>query len=136
MQRHSAFRVRRPGQPSAIDRVVEEVAVAFEYNGIAHTVMLATPDDLEDFAVGFSLTEGIVNDVTQIHDIEIETSDMGIVLRIDIAGGPFFQLKQRRRSLAGRTGCGFWLQSPIASPLTKSAPARIADLTAPVVAVP
>ncbi len=106
MQRHSAFRVRRPGQPSAIDRVVEEVAVAFEYNGIAHTVMLATPDDLEDFAVGFSLTEGIVNDVRQIHDIEIETSDMGIVLHIDIAGGPFFQLKQRRRSLAGRTGCG------------------------------
>ncbi len=106
MKRHSAFRVRRPGEPIAIDRVVEEIAVAFEYNGISHTVMLATPDDLEDFAVGFSLTEGIITDIRQIHDIEIEHSDMGIVLHIDIAGGPFFQLKQRRRSLAGRTGCG------------------------------
>jgi FdhD protein len=88
------------------DHIVEEVAVAFEYNGISHTVMLATPDKLQDFALGFSLSEGIISHAGQLHDIRIEERHEGIVLRLEIASGPFFRLKQRRRSLAGRTGCG------------------------------
>lgn len=106
MKRQAEFSVLRPGVSAALDSVVEEVPVAFEYNGISHSVMLATPDDLEDFALGFSLSEGIVSRSDEVRDIEVVMTDEGIILRLEIAGGAFFQLKQRRRSLAGRTGCG------------------------------
>lgn len=106
MKRRSEFSVLRPGRLAAPDSVVEEVPVAFEYNGISHTVMLATPDDLEDFALGFSLSEGIVSRPGEVYDIEVDETCIGIVLRLEISGGAFFRLKQRRRSLAGRTGCG------------------------------
>ena len=98
--------VTRPGHPPAQDIVAEETPVAFEFNGISHTVMLATPRDLKDFALGFSLTEGIVERRSEIFDIEIEEAEDGITLRLEIAGGAFARLKERRRSLAGRTGCG------------------------------
>ncbi len=98
--------VQRPGSGPQLDTVAEEVPVAFEYNGISHTVMLATPTDLADFALGFSLTEGIVERRSEVFDIEIEEAPAGITLRLQIAGGAFARLKERRRSLAGRTGCG------------------------------
>ena len=98
--------VTRPGIPSSLDTIAEEVPVAFEYNGISHTVMLATPADLEDFALGFSLTEGIVEKRSEVFDIEITEAEAGITLHLEIAGGAFARLKERRRSLAGRTGCG------------------------------
>jgi FdhD protein len=91
---------------SARDHIAEEVPVAFEYNGIAHVVMLATPANLEDFAVGFTLTEGIVAHRQDIYDIDPEESEAGITLRIEIASEAFNHLKERRRNLAGRTGCG------------------------------
>lgn len=100
------FAVTRPRGLSAPDTVAEEVPVAFEYNGISHTVMLATPADLEDFALGFSLTEGIVGQRSEVYDIEVEESAAGITLKIEIAAESFHRLKERRRSLAGRTGCG------------------------------
>jgi FdhD protein len=106
MKPQTEFRVVRPGRPSVEDTIVEEVPIAFEYNGISHVVMLATPADLEDFAFGFSLSEGIVSRPGEIYDIEIEERCEGIVLRLEVAAAAFFQLKQRRRSLAGRTGCG------------------------------
>jgi len=102
----SEFSVLRPGAPAAPDSVAEEVPVAFEYNGISHAVMLATPGDLEDFAFGFSLSEGILSRPDEIYDIAVEETDGGIILRLQIAAAAFFQLKQRRRTLAGRTGCG------------------------------
>ena len=98
--------VMRPGSLPCLDTVAEETPVAFEYNGIAHTVMLATPADLEDFALGFSLTEGIIAQRSEVFDIEIEEAPEGITLHLKIAGGAFVNLKERRRSLAGRTGCG------------------------------
>jgi FdhD protein len=98
--------VTRPGYAPNLDTVAEEIPVAFEFNGISHTVMLATPSDLEDFALGFSLTEGIVERRSEIFDIEIEEANEGITLRLEIAGGSFARLKERRRSMAGRTGCG------------------------------
>jgi len=88
------------------DDLAEEAPVAFEYNGISHAVMLATPADLEDFAVGFSLSEGIVARRQDIFDIGVSESAAGITLQIEIAGDAFAQLKAHRRSLAGRTGCG------------------------------
>jgi FdhD protein len=88
------------------DDLAEEMPVAFEYNGISHAVMLATPADLEDFAVGFSLSEGIVAHRRDIFDIGIRESAAGISLQIEIAGDAFARLKAYRRSLTGRTGCG------------------------------
>lgn len=88
------------------DDLAEETPVAFEYNGISHAVMLATPADLEDLAVGFSLSEGIVARRQDIFDIVCSESDAGITLQIEIASEDFARLKERRRSLAGRTGCG------------------------------
>ena len=82
------------------DQLAVETPVAFEYNGISHAVMLATPSDLEDFAVGFSLSEGIVARRGDIFGIEVEESAAGITLKIEIAAGDFMRLKQRRRSLA------------------------------------
>jgi FdhD protein len=99
--------VRRPAQRltargiESIDEVVaEERAVALVYNGISHAVMMATPCDLEDFAMGFSLTERIVEKASEIYDIEVED------VKIESGGRGMAGLQERRRSLAGRTGCG------------------------------
>ncbi len=91
---------------AASDYVADEVPLALEYNGISHAVMLVTPTDLEDMAVGFSLTEGIVSDISDIRGIEIVATDPGLTARIAVSGECFLRLKTRRRSLAGRTGCG------------------------------
>jgi len=106
VNRLAQFTVVRAGAAPSVDAVAEEYAVAFEYNGISHAVMLATPADLEDLARGFSLSEGIVARKDELFDIEVIPSDAGITLRIEIAGAAFARLKARRRSLAGRTGCG------------------------------
>lgn len=98
--------VIRPNSAPNLDTVAAETPVAFEYNGISHTVMLATPADLDDFALGFSLTEGIVKRRSEVFDIEIEEATQGIIMHLEISGGAFARLKERRRSLAGRTGCG------------------------------
>ena len=88
------------------DWVADEVPVALQYNGISHAVMLATPLDLEDFAYGFSLGEGIVDRPGDLHDVEVEPVEEGIVLHVQIASRCLTRLKERRRTLAGRTGCG------------------------------
>lgn len=88
------------------DCVADEVAVALEYNGIAHAVMLASPACLDDFAIGFSITEGIVAAPGDILDLDVVPSDRGYTLKLRIAARCFHALKQRRRTLAGRTGCG------------------------------
>ncbi|MEW5880404.1 MAG: formate dehydrogenase accessory sulfurtransferase FdhD [Pseudomonadota bacterium] len=85
--------------------LAQEVPIAFEYNGIAHAVMLATPADLEDFALGFSFSEGIA-DPAQLRGVDVHESADGITLAIEIAAEAFASLRARRRTLAGRTGCG------------------------------
>lgn len=88
------------------DWVAEEVAVAMVYNGISHAVMMATPVDLEDFAYGFSLTEGIIDSAEQLRSIELLETPLGWKIEMDIASRQFMQLKYRRRQLTGRTSCG------------------------------
>ncbi|MDB5757901.1 MAG: fdsC [Burkholderia sp.] len=88
------------------ETVVEEVPVAMVYNGISHAVLLATAMDLEDFGLGFSLAEGILSRPAELHDIDVVQTVQGITLHMTIASGAMHALKLRRRSLAGRTGCG------------------------------
>ena len=88
------------------DHVAEEAAVALEFNGISHAVMMATPVELEDFACGFALTEGIVDSVTQVLDCDVSASAQGYTVHLRIATGCFARLKDMRRNLTGRTGCG------------------------------
>ena len=66
--------------------VPEEVPVAMSYNGTTHAVMMATPDDLEDFAVGFSLTEGIIGCISEIEDLNIEVFGKGIDIQMRLYG--------------------------------------------------
>jgi formate dehydrogenase accessory protein FdhD len=89
-----------------IDTVPEEVPVALTYNGISHAVMLASPTDLADFGLGFSLSEGLLADQSELYELELETAEHGVIVRMRIAEARFQALKLRRRSLAGRTGCG------------------------------
>lgn len=90
---------------AATAEVASEVPIAFEYNGISHAVMLATPADLHDFAIGFSLSEGIARP-SQCYGVEVRDGAAGVTLAIEIASSAFALLKQHRRTLAGRTGCG------------------------------
>ncbi len=91
---------------SAHEVVPDEVPVALVYNGISHAVMLASPQDLEDFALGFSLSEAIVRQPRDIYDIDVTAADEGFVVALDIAAGAMARLKASRRSRTGRTGCG------------------------------
>lgn len=88
------------------DDIAEEKAVAMVYNGISHAVMMATPLNLEDFALGFSLTEGIIHQKNHCYGIEIVGSELGYECQIKVPNANFAALKQRRRQLSGRTGCG------------------------------
>lgn len=88
------------------DQVAEEVPVALVYNGISHAVMLASPGDLEDFALGFSLSEGLIARPRDLLDLEIQPTAQGIELHLAISHQAFHGFKATRRQLAGRTGCG------------------------------
>lgn len=91
---------------SVCDAVAEEIAVALSYNGVSHVVMMMTPADLEDFAFGFSLSEGVVARESEIHGTEVLQHDAGIELAVTISNERFAMLRQVRRNLVGRTGCG------------------------------
>lgn len=104
-----------------------EVPVELAYGGVPYAVMMATPSDLEDFAVGFSLTEGIARVRSDIRAVTVEVEDKGVRLEIDLTAERLHAHLARRRSLAGRTGCGLCgiddLNSlPQAKPLQGSAP--------------
>lgn len=89
------------------DQVAEEVPVALTYHGVPHVVMLTTPSDLEDLAVGFTLSESIVANRSEIRSVEAAQRDDGTLeVRIGVAADRFSELLRRQRNLTGRTGCG------------------------------
>lgn len=107
------------------DQVVAEVPVALVFNGISHAVMMCTPQDLSELALGFALSEGIIERPQDCFNIEVAAVDAtgglcaqppgaamdpvevpAIEVRLEIASRAFMRLKEQRRSLAGRTGCG------------------------------
>ena len=102
----SVLRVRDGEQTIATDLIAVEVPVALEYNGISHVVMLASPANLENFALGFSLSEGIIQQASELYACEVEATAAGWLVHLEIAAERFMLLKERRRNLAGRTGCG------------------------------
>jgi len=106
VRRHAIWRWRAGEWRQDHDDLAEEVPVALEYNGISHAVMLATPSDLEEFALGFSLSEAILASPDDCYGIEVGRSDAGITLHVRISSAAFVLLKDRRRNMAGRTGCG------------------------------
>lgn len=109
MEAFRSYPASRRAGSDAVDcdeTLAEEVPVALVYNGISHTVMLATPSDLEDFAIGFSLSECIVGRAGEILDLEIVERARGIEIEMQVTAERAQLLKQHRRSMAGRTGCG------------------------------
>lgn len=88
------------------DHIAEEVAVALVYNGISHVVMMATPQNFVEFALGFSLSEGIIRSVSEYKGAEVERQTTGYVVNITISNRRMHELKQRRHNLVGRSGCG------------------------------
>ena len=86
--------------------IPEETAVAFTFNTASYAVMMATPQDLEDFAVGFSLTEGVISSIDAIDSIDIVEEEVGIELRIWLKAADAADFLGRRRKMAGPTGCG------------------------------
>lgn len=91
--------------------VAAEVPVALVFNGISHAVMMATPQDLAEFALGFALSEGIVEAPHECRELEVHvhgagTPDASCAVHIEIPPRHFARLKEHRRALVGRTGCG------------------------------
>jgi FdhD protein len=86
--------------------IPEETALALTYNGGTYAVMMGTPRDLEDFAIGFSLSEGIIRSPDDIDTLDIVDLDDGIELRMWLAQAKADRLGERRRHIAGPTGCG------------------------------
>ncbi len=101
-----AIRIDRGQRTQFDDPVIEEMPIAMLYNGVSHAVMMATPSDLEDFALGFSLSEGIVENPRQFSFIEAVRSELGLSLEMTIPQARFDLLGERQRHLGAASGCG------------------------------
>ena len=86
--------------------IATEVPLALCYNGVAHVVMMVTPDDINNFIIGFSITEGIIARSSDIEEITLEHDEQGIVANIEINKKLHDKLIKRRRNLVGQSGCG------------------------------
>src|ERR1700737_375293 len=97
---------RESSLSAGVRSIPEETAIALTYNGGTYAVMMATPQDLEDFAVGFSLNEGVVSSSADIDSLDIVRLDDGVELRMWLSKPKADRLQERRRHIAGPTGGG------------------------------
>src|SRR6476661_824753 len=97
---------RECGVSKGTRTIPDETALALTYNGGTYAVMMGTPDDLRDFAVGFSMSEGVIQSIGDIDSLDIMHLDDGIELRMWLAPSKADRLNERRRHIAGPTGCG------------------------------
>ncbi len=105
--RRATFDVwRGPVHTRKEDCVAEEVPVVLVYNTIPHVVMLTTPLNLEDFALGFSLTEEIINNPAELQSVRVVQRAKGVEVRMTIPEARFDQLHGKGKNMTGRTGCG------------------------------
>ncbi len=104
--RVTSLKVGGAGAAETSRTIPEEAPVALVYDGATHAVMMATPADLEDFALGFSLTEGLIARADEIVSLEVVEQPQGIEIRMWLAPGTGRTLVERRRRIAGPTGCG------------------------------
>jgi FdhD protein len=127
-------------QPDGVERarlicIAEETPIAFRYDGFAHAVMMATPDDLHDFALGFSRTEGIIETASDVRNVVIHEGEDGITLEISLGGNSLhrYLAGRRVRQLRGHTSCGLCgvedLQD-VRRPAVRVAPARPPEASA------
>jgi formate dehydrogenase accessory protein FdhD len=118
----AAQRLRADGAGALTDEVAEETPVALLYNGLPHAVMMATPADLAELALGFSLTEGIVADPSECEVVELRHGDDGVEVHLLIPAARFEALAGRGRNLAGRAGCGLCGTEALAAAIRPLAP--------------
>src|SRR5262245_19135242 len=90
----------------ADDSVAAEVPVALTYHSIPHVVMLATPRDLADLGLGFTVSEALVENAGEVREVNAVQSDGALEVRISVEGSRLGAMLERRRNLTGRTGCG------------------------------
>lgn len=104
----------------AEEAVAEEAPVALLFNGVSHVVMMATPLNLSELGLGFALSEGLLEEASQCYGIDVVSTPLGWEVRLEVATRSFAHLQERRRQMAGRTGCGVcgieslqqWAQAP------------------------
>lgn len=132
----AAARIDAGGELALAETLAEETPVALLYNGEPHVVMLATPAQLDDFALGFSLSEGIVAQAGDVRLLDVVVRETGVALHLAIPEAAAATLGQRRRQLTGRSGCGWCGTESLAAaiapvrqldPMPAVAPARLLD---------
>ena len=121
--------ITHEGARSGTRIVPEETAIAITFGRTTYAVMMATPADIEDFAVGFSLTERIIEDVAEIIELEVVAIPLGIETRMTLSSNRDDQLLSRRRRHAGPAGCGLCgiesLEAAVAAPIPVASSMRV-----------
>jgi FdhD protein len=112
-----------------VDSIAAETPVSLTYNSIPHVVMMATPRDLEDMGVGFTVSEALA-DYAEIRDVTVDRSSGEYELRLSLTGSRLGEVLQRRRNLTGRTGCGVCGAETIADAIRRPPPVASGGETA------
>ncbi|HSZ51282.1 MAG TPA: formate dehydrogenase accessory sulfurtransferase FdhD [Caulobacteraceae bacterium] len=125
------LRIRHGHAAADTREVPEEAPVAIVHDASTYAVMMATPRDLEDLAIGLSLTEGVIADVSETRGVEIVQGELGFEARLWLEPGRAAALVARRRTMAGPTGCGLCGIESLEQMRTAAArpPAALAPLT-------
>ena len=123
-QHHTVNRWQGEQYSEEQDCIAEEVPIVLMYNGVSHVVMLATPTNLEDFALGFSLTEGIIHKPQEFLSAKVYQRANGIEVSIKIPDERFQCLSSKGRNLTGRTGCGLCGASTLKQAIRQPVPVQ------------